>query len=403
MKIAFYIEGNPNNPGGYNQIINTTKFLGYFLNTDKENYVFIVNDNNLLKKLKKFEIDAILYKKTLLNKLIDYLFGLTFLYQLLVTLNLKHSFLKFLKKQNIELINFLSPSNLALFCEDINFVINVWDLDHKKNSIFPEHKENYTYEKREKFLNNIIFKAFKIIVAHKENKKDLINLYNCDEKKIEIQSFIPYLPSLQKEELIFKDKFEQKLFESLPEDKKIVIYPATFWPHKNHKYIIDTVLLLKKNNINNFYFVLCGSDRGTYSYIKKLISSYELDNHIKIFSLVSDFFLKRLYEKCFAVVMPTDTGPTNLPLYEAMYFKKPIFYSKNILNDNDLDNIIIPIDTNHPNSLFSSLNSISETEIKKKTDLGQEYYKKFCSKDKLYQTYKNIINEYKKKVSQWKG
>ena len=39
MKIAFYIEGNPNNPGGYNQIINTTKFLGYFLNTDKENYV----------------------------------------------------------------------------------------------------------------------------------------------------------------------------------------------------------------------------------------------------------------------------------------------------------------------------------------------------------------------------
>jgi len=27
MKTAFYIEGNPKNPGGYDQIINTTKFL----------------------------------------------------------------------------------------------------------------------------------------------------------------------------------------------------------------------------------------------------------------------------------------------------------------------------------------------------------------------------------------
>ena len=183
MKIAFYIEGNPKNPGGYNQIINTTKFLSYFLNNDKENYVFIVSDNNLLNKLKEFEVEAVFYKKNLFDKLVDYLFGLNFLYQILISLNLKHSFLKFLKKKEIDLINFLSPSTLALFCEDINFVINIWDLDHKKNSIFPEHKENYTYEKREKFLNNIIFKAFKIIVAHKENKKDLINLYNCDEKK----------------------------------------------------------------------------------------------------------------------------------------------------------------------------------------------------------------------------
>lgn len=402
MKIAFYIEGNPKNPGGYNQIINTTKFLGNFLNTDKDNYAFIVNDLNLLKKLKDFKIDALFYKKTLFDKLIDYLFGLNFLYQLLISLNFKHSFLKFLKNKDIDLINFLSPSNLALFCEDINFVINIWDLDHKKNNIFPEHKENYTYEKREKFLNNVLFKAFKIIVAHKENKKDLVNLYKCDEKKILIQDFIPYLPNMNKNELVFKDQTEEDLFKNLPTDKKIIIYPATFWPHKNHKYIIDTVSLLKDNNKNDFYFVLCGSDRGTFSYIKKLITEQNLNHHIKIFSLVSDFFLKKLYQECFAVVMPTESGPTNLPLYEAMYFKKPIFYSKNILNDNNLDNIIMPIDTSDPNSFFKSLNNITEKEIIKKTNLGYEYYKKYCSNDQLYKTYKTIINEYKKKLSQWK-
>jgi len=402
MKTAFYIEGNPKNPGGYNQIINTTKFLSFFLNSDKENFIFIVNNENLLKKLKEFKIESILYKKTFFNKIVDYLFGLNIFYQLLISFNLKHSFSKFLKKKNIDLINFLGPSNLALFCDDINYVINIWDLDHKKNSIFPEHKENYTYEKREKFLNNVLFKSFKIIVAHKENKKDLVNLYNCDEKKIVVQDFIPYLPNIEKNELVFKDKIEEDLFENLPQNKKIVIYPATFWPHKNHKYIIDTAILLKEKNVNDFYFVLCGSDRGTFTYIKRLISENNLGQHIKICSLISDFFLKKLYEKCFAVVMPTDSGPTNLPLYEAMYFKKPIFYSKNILKDIDLDNIIVPIDTNNPYSFFESLRGITEEDIIKKTNFGFKYYKKNCSKDQLYRTYKDIINEYKKKISLWK-
>ena len=402
MKIAFYIEGNPKNPGGYNQIISTTKFLSYFLKSDKENFIFIVNDESLLKKLKEFEIDSILYKKTLLEKLIDYLFGLNFLYQLLVSFNLKHSFLKILKRENIDLINFLSPSKLALFCGEINFVINIWDLDHKKNGIFPEHKENYTYEKRENFLNNVIFRSFKIIVAHKENKKDLIKLYNCDEKKILIQDFIPYLPNIDKSDLIIKNQTEKNLLENLPKNKKIIIYPATFWPHKNHKYIIDVASLPKKENNNDFYFILCGSDRGTFSYIKKLIIEQDLVNEVKIFSLVSDFFLKKLYEKCFAVVMPTDTGPTNLPLYEAMYFKKPIFYSKDILNDNNLNEIIIPIDTSDPHSFLTSLIKITDEDILRKIDLGRKYYEKFCTKDQLYQTYKNIINEYKNKISQWK-
>ena len=41
-------------------------------------------------------------------------------------------------------------------------------------------------------------------------------------------------------------------------------------------------------------------------------------------------------------------------------------------------------------------------DIIKKTNFGFKYYKKNCSKDQLYRTYKDIINEYKKKISLWK-
>ena len=39
----------------------------------------------------------------------------------------------------------------------------------------------------------------------------------------------------------------------LPSNKKIIFYPAQFWAHKNHKYIIDAAEILKKKIIQNIY------------------------------------------------------------------------------------------------------------------------------------------------------
>ena len=59
---------------------------------------------------------------------------------------------------------------------DINaFISNIWDLDHKKNSQFPEHNSNNIYEQKEKLFKEITARAFKIIVPHVSNKNDLIN------------------------------------------------------------------------------------------------------------------------------------------------------------------------------------------------------------------------------------
>ena len=52
MNIAFFIEGNPNNPGGYNQTLNSVKFLSNSYNK-KDNLIFIANNNVLNKELKK--------------------------------------------------------------------------------------------------------------------------------------------------------------------------------------------------------------------------------------------------------------------------------------------------------------------------------------------------------------
>ena len=47
--------------------------------------------------------------------------------------------------------------------------------------------------------------------------------------------------------------------------------------------------------------------------------------------------------------------------------------------------------------LLFILRGITEEDIIKKLNFGFKYYKKNCSKDQLYRTYKDIINEYKKR------
>jgi len=400
MNIAFFIEGSPNNPGGYNQTLNSVKFLSNSYN-QKDNLIFIVNNNTLNKELKKKGINSTLFEKNFINKFSDYLFGFSFIFKNLFNLNFQHSFAKFLKKKKIDLVIFLGPSELALFCGDTNFVLNIWDLDHKKNSPYPEHKTNHVFEKKEEFLKIVLFKAFKIVVAHNQNKEDLIKIYNCMASKILVQTFIPYLPNIPNYELSFFNNDEKKYIENLHENKKIILYPATFWAHKNHKYIIDSLIEIKNRNINNFHFIMCGSDRGTFKYIKKLVVENKLSDHITILPLVSNLLLKNLYEKCFAVIMPTDAGPTNLPLYEAMYFKKPIFYSKN-LNDQEVKEIIISIDIKNPSNFVNKIIDLKDDEIAVKINLGSLYYKKYCNQNDFNKLYMNIIKDFKEILSKWR-
>ena len=230
----------------------------------------------------------------------------------------------------------------------------------------------------------------------------LINLYKCDDKTIEIQNFIPYLPFLNDNNLSFNNQKEIKFIENIQGNKKkILFYPASFWAHKNHKYLIDSALELKKKNIFNFNFVFCGSDRGNFSYIKKIIDDNDLNDCINIFSFASDLFVKKIYQNCFAVVMPTNSGPTNLPLYESMYFRKPIFYSEILSSDRDVGEFIIPINIDNSSDFVDKLLNISDFDLDKKLEYGENYFKQNCNIEKIFQTYSKIIKDYKKIYSKW--
>jgi glycosyltransferase involved in cell wall biosynthesis len=402
MKIGIYLEGSPEMGGGFFQSLKASLLL-FDIQKYNSKIELILTNKETKEYLSKKEIKNKLFQLSKISAYISQLFEISSFNDFFNKAKINHPFYKFIKKNNYDLIVFLGPSPMSKFCKDVGFISNIWDLDHKKNSQFPEHNLNNNYENKEKLIKEIITRAFKIIVPHKSNKDDLINFYKASHDKVCIQNFIPMLPTIYKKKLNVADYDEIYLKFKLPSNKKIIFYPAQFWAHKNHKYIVDVAKILKSNKNNKYLFVFCGGNKGNFQYIKELILTNQLEDYIKIFNFLSDDEVISIYKNCNAVVMPTFCGPTNLPIYESFFFKKIIFYTKNLIPDDNINDHLIPIDISFPNDLYKKLEiCLDKEKLEKIVTKNYEYYKLVCNEDNFKMNYEKILNEFSYLIDRWK-
>ena len=403
MKIGILFEGNNTIGGGFYFQLKSSLIINE-IGKYKTKIEFIVLNKKSDIFLRKKGLKTNLFKNNLFSKYFSKLYAIDYIKDLLQKININHPFTSFLKKEKYDLIIFFSPSEFAKFCGRTGFIINIWDLDHKKNSQFPEHNTDFVFEKREKLLKEIVFRAFKIIVPDEQIKQDLVKFYFCSDKSIIVQTFIPVPPTIYKEGSK-KGLNYKKIFQdlNLPKDKKIIFYPAAYWPHKNHKYIIDTAKILLDRNILNFYFVFSGTDKGNYEYIKKSVNLKKLNEFVKVLPLISDDELVSLYVNTDAVVMPTYGGPSNFPIYESFFFKKPLFYTKNLLNDKEILENLIEIDTLDPEDFFKKLEILLDKQhINRIVENAYDYFNKVCDEEIFKKNYKNMLDEFEYLIQRWK-
>ena len=90
-----------------------------------------------------------------------------------------------------------------------------------------------------------------MVVGTNVGKKQTIDLCHIDPNKVFV---IPFparkLPDCE----VF-----------VPNNKNhILFYPASYWPHKNHIFLIEFVKKYKEKNDFNYHFVFCGADKETF-------------------------------------------------------------------------------------------------------------------------------------------
>jgi glycosyltransferase involved in cell wall biosynthesis len=133
-------------------------------------------------------------------------------------------------------------------------------------------------------------------------------------------------------------------------------YPAQFWAHKNHIFILKALKILKDEHNKIVKIVFVGSDRGNKDYIIKSCNELDLDkNQVIILDFVSNNNLYHLYKNSKGLIMPTYFGPTNIPPLEALYLNVPIVYPLDLAVNEDFSDLIIKIDLNEVNSLVKAI------------------------------------------------
>ena len=351
------------------------------------NFIYITTYDKTKKRLEnKLGKKILLYnKKNFLKRLNNRL------KKIFSFLPIDYPFQRFLLKKKVDLVYFLDSSSLATTVKKTKFIYSILDIDHRNQKGLKEFKKIFKKRDDEYLLSSK--NASKIIIGANKLKKEISDAYKIDDRKIVEIKFPPTLASIDN----YQNESIREEILNINKVGNYLLYPAQFWEHKNHIYIVNAVDFLKNNGELNFKIIFTGHNKGNLLNIKSIIKKKNLEESFVIFDYVKDEELIYLYKNCSCIIIPTLVAPHTFPLYEAFYFKKPVIYNKSILDEQLLDRVI-KLDVNNIENLKEALNHLKDEEyIKKIVNDNYQYYKKIFNKNKntevLYKLLNTTLNE----------
>ncbi|MDR1874824.1 MAG: glycosyltransferase family 4 protein [Synergistaceae bacterium] len=225
---------------------------------------------------------------------------------------------KTLDRYGIDLVYFLTPSSYAMGLRKHNYIITVWDQCHRDWVEFPEVYADFQFEFREFLYWRTLPRAMAVLVDSTLSRQKMHERYGVDLERIHVASFFPPQKTEEQQDSV-------DICEKYSIDLPFLFYPAQFWSHKNHIYILDALYRLRSRDIT-IAAVFVGNDFGNESCLKDRVQEMGLTEQVYFLGFVPRPELVAFYKKALALVMPTYFGPTNIPPLEAFYLGCPVCY-----------------------------------------------------------------------------
>jgi glycosyltransferase involved in cell wall biosynthesis len=331
MRIAVFLENSPEEGGGgFQQSLSTVESL-VLRSATKHEFVVFTPFERTRQRLLKYGIEAIRYKYRVV-RLIDRwsatALGNSVLRRLrrLGLRRLGRHLDALLEDHGVDLVLLTSMAEAALRIGDHPFIVTVWDISHRDYPEFPDGFANRVFERREWALRATLTRALAVIVDSAFGARCIASLYHVDAGRIIV---LPYLPShavrchAKESGSATADGVRRKY--NLP--AHYVFYPAFFAEHKNHLYLLEGLVELEQRHGMTLHAVFCGGDPIDQKRVERQVTALGLAARVRILGYVPDEDIPALYQGALALVMPTYTGPSNLPPLEAVALGCPVIYS----------------------------------------------------------------------------
>jgi glycosyltransferase involved in cell wall biosynthesis len=156
-------------------------------------------------------------------------------------------------------------------------------------------------------------RASRVVCESDFVRRDIVRFFGIAEDRIAV---IPAPPvtvlrdSRLDEEMLaaVRDKFD------LP--RCFLFYPAQFWPHKNHRRLVEAFDIVAKAH-PECGLVLTGKKRDEYDRVFELVRKLGLTSRVRHIGYVETAELAALYRLATAAVIPTLFESISIPVYEA--------------------------------------------------------------------------------------
>ena len=106
-----------------------------------------------------------------------------------------------------------------------------------------------------------------------------------------------------------------------------LLYPAAFWPHKNHAGLVRAVARLRERGLR-VRAVFPGAQMGEAPNVKRLAAELGIESRIELPGFVSEAALAELYHRAAVVCVPTLFESASFPIWEAFRAATPVAASR---------------------------------------------------------------------------
>jgi glycosyltransferase involved in cell wall biosynthesis len=355
VRLAVLFDQQVHAGGGYQQALNAALLVGR-LPKDLVEPVYFTTLRENLETLANFGIEAKLLELHVISRAwlrLRTWLGSYLTLRIFKLFQKTNSFEIFFKENSIDLVYFLSPNGYARSLEETNYITTVWDLCHRDDPEFPEVRWDRQFEARESNYKAILPRAVAVLVDSDLGKQNIVKRYGLDDSRVHVMPFEASSASRTAtlgyidEPVDIKTKYRLNV--------PYIFYPAQFWAHKNHVYLLEGLKDLEVKYGIKIGVIFCGGDKGNKPYVAQYALNLGLSERVIFAGFVSDTEMVHLYKQSFALVMPTYFGPTNLPPLEAFELGLPVLYSDKAGLRDQVDGAGLLMDLKNPTSMAKHL------------------------------------------------
>ncbi|WP_067585770.1 glycosyltransferase family 4 protein [Endozoicomonas ascidiicola] len=360
IRLAVFFDQTIQAGGGYQQALNAA-LLTLEIPGELVDVVFFTNLKENITTLSSHGVNVKLIHLSPFEKIRTYLRGAVLTPALLKVIKRFERYTPFEKyfiEESIDLVYFLSPTSRARSLEEINYITTVWDLCHRDDPEFPEVRWDRQLEARDKNYQAILPRAIATFVDSELGRNNLVRRYGIDVERIHVVPFQGAVSIRAHSETETGSTINicEKYQLSVP----YVFYPAQFWAHKNHVYLLEGLRVLEDLHGIKVGAVFSGGDQGNQQYVEKRTRELGLEDRIRFAGFVPNEEVPDLYRQSLALVMPTYFGPTNLPPLEAFALGVPVLYSDKAGLRDQVGNAGMLMDLTNPETMAGHIKALLE-------------------------------------------